>query len=98
MSSLYVFHNQVEALSLGDKVCVMNRGHIVQVGSPHEGYADPSDLFVAEFLGDMNVVRGRVVGPARVESPFGAFDCAVPSAVTVGSEVTLAIRPGHVRG
>ena len=97
VTALYVTHDQDEALSLGDKVCVMNRGHIVQVGSPHEVYADPSDLFVAEFLGDMNVVRGRVVGPARIESPLGAFDCAVPSAVTVGSEVTLAIRPEHVR-
>ena len=97
VTTLYVTHDQDEALSLGDRVCVMNGGRIVQVGTPYQVYSDPSDLFVAEFLGDMNVVKGSVAGPARVDSPFGAIDCAVPSGVTAGAQVTLAIRPEYVR-
>ncbi len=96
VTTLYVTHDQDEALSLGDTICVMNRGQIVQTGLPHEVYSHPRDLFVAEFLGDMNVLRGRVVAPGLVEFPLGSIECAVPAACRPGAEVRLAIRPEHV--
>jgi iron(III) transport system ATP-binding protein len=96
VTTLYVTHDQAEALSLGDKVCVMNQGEILQIASPNEVYARPVSLFVAQFVGEMNFVKGNVTGPDIVESAVGAIPTAVPSGVNVGAPVTLAIRPEHV--
>jgi ABC-type Fe3+/spermidine/putrescine transport system ATPase subunit len=54
------------------------------------------NLFVAQFVGEMNFVKGAVTGPGQVESPIGKFSVAVPAGVNVGAAVTLAIRPEHV--
>ncbi|MFQ5874466.1 MAG: ABC transporter ATP-binding protein [Dehalococcoidia bacterium] len=96
VTTLYVTHDQAEALSLGDRVCVMNDGQILQVGTPHEVYSRPPNLFVAQFVGEMNFLKGRVVDPGQVDSPLGTFRCAVPSSCQTGSHVTLAIRPEHL--
>jgi len=96
VTTLYVTHDQAEALSLGDRVCVMNRGEILQIASPSDVYARPVNLFVAQFVGEMNFVKGAVTGPGQVESPIGKFSVSVPEGVTVGAAVTLAIRPEHV--
>src|SRR5918992_1226677 len=96
VTTLYVTHDQAEALSLGDKVCVMNQGEILQMASPHEIYARPISLFVAQFVGEMNFVNGNVTGPAIVESAVGSITAALPNGVNVGAPVTLAIRPEHV--
>jgi len=96
VTTLYVTHDQDEALSLGDTICVMNQGQIVQTGSPHEVYTHPRDLFVAEFLGEMNVIKGRVVAPGLVECLLGRIECTFPAASRPGAEVRLAIRPEHV--
>jgi iron(III) transport system ATP-binding protein len=91
-----VTHDQAEALSLGDKVCVMNQGEILQIAPPNEVYACPVSLFVAQFVGEMNFVKGNVTGPDIVESAVGSIPTAVPNGVNVGAPVTLAIRPEHV--
>jgi iron(III) transport system ATP-binding protein len=96
VTTLYVTHDQAEALSLGDKVCVMNLGEILQIASPHDVYAKPANLFVAQFVGEMNFVKGAVTGPGKIESPLGVFELPVPNGVTTGAAVTLAIRPEHV--
>jgi iron(III) transport system ATP-binding protein len=96
VTTLYVTHDQAEALSLGDRVCVMNRGEILQIASPNDVYARPVNLFVAQFVGEMNFVKGAVTGPGQVESPIGKFSVSVPAGVNVGAAVTLAIRPEHV--
>ena len=97
VTSLYVTHDQSEALSLGDRVCVMNEGEIQQVGSPEEVYASPPNHFVAEFVGDMNFIKGKVTGPGQVESPLGVRSHNLPPDCLVGSEVTLAVRPQHLK-
>jgi iron(III) transport system ATP-binding protein len=97
VTTLYVTHDQAEALSLGDKVCVMNQGEILQTALPHDVYARPVNLFVAQFVGEMNFVKGHVTGPERVECPFGNIQVAVPNGVSVGAGITLAIRPEHVK-
>ncbi len=97
VTTLYVTHDQSEALSLGDKVCVMNQGEILQTAQPGDVYARPVDLFVAQFVGEMNFVKGKVCGTGQVESPLGTISASVPDGVNVGSSVTLAIRPEHVK-
>lgn len=96
LTTLYVTHDQAEALSLGDRVCVMNEGKILQVGPPQEVYSNPPNLFVAQFVGDMNFIKGKVLGPEEVESPLGALRCPVPPSCQVGTAVTLAVRPEHL--
>jgi iron(III) transport system ATP-binding protein len=96
VTTLYVTHDQAEALSLGDKVCVMNHGEILQTAEPLEVYVRPANLFVAQFVGEMNFINGSLTGPGRVECAVGNVQVAVPNGITVGSSVTLAIRPEHV--
>jgi iron(III) transport system ATP-binding protein len=96
VTTLYVTHDQAEALSLGDKVCVMDRGEILQVAQPNEIYARPSSLFVAQFVGEMNFVKGRVVGAGQVECPLGTLAVRMPEGLQPASSVTLAIRPEHI--
>ena len=96
VTTLYVTHDQAEALSLGDRVCVMNGGEILQVGSPQEIYAQPKNLFVAQFVGEMNFLKGKIVGAGEVDSPIGMVRCLVPPGCQTGSEVTLAVRPEHL--
>jgi len=96
VTTLYVTHDQAEALSLGDKICVMSDGEIQQMGSPEEVYASPTNHFVAEFVGEMNFIKGKVTGPGQVDSPFGVRAYDLPPDCRVGSDVTLAIRPHHL--
>jgi len=97
VTTLYVTHDQAEALSLGDKVCVMNDGEIIQMAKPNEIYAHPANLFVAQFVGEMNFVPGKVAGPDGVECAFGILPLETPAGASVGNSVTLAIRPEHVK-
>ena len=96
VTTLYVTHDQAEALSLGDRVCVMHGGKILQVGPAQEVYARPANLFVAEFVGEMNFIKGKIVGPGEAESILGRHHCSVPPNSQSGSQVTLAIRPEHL--
>src|SRR6478736_1318092 len=61
-TSIYVTHDQVEAMTMGDRVCIMNQGRVVQIGRPLEVYRSPADTFVSRFLGNppMNLLRGRI--------------------------------------
>ena len=96
VTTLYVTHDQAEALSLGDKVCVMNHGEILQIAAPKDVYARPVSLFVAQFVGEMNFVKGKVRAQGLVDSPLGSIAAASPNGVSTGAPVTLAIRPEHV--
>ncbi|MBB5221298.1 multiple sugar transport system ATP-binding protein [Amaricoccus macauensis] len=101
---IYVTHDQVEAMTLADRIVVMNAGRIEQVGSPLDLYERPENLFVAGFIGSpaMNFLPGRV---AELSGRIALIDLglgtpvAVPLArrVEVGDAVTLGIRPEHVR-
>lgn len=60
ITSVYVTHDQAEAMSLSDKIIIMNKGHIEQVGTPHEVYQHPASRFVADFIGSANFVEAKV--------------------------------------
>jgi len=97
VTTLYVTHDQAEALSLGDKVCVMHDGEIIQMAPPHEVYAKPASVFVAQFVGEMNFVKAKVAGVGQIESALGVIAALAPNGFSVGATVTLAVRPEHVK-
>jgi lactose/L-arabinose transport system ATP-binding protein len=97
---IYVTHDQVEAMTLADKIVVLRAGRIEQVGKPLDLYNDPDNRFVAGFIGSpsMNFVAGVVDGPGAVS----AQGLGHPLATTVplpgaGAQVTVGLRPQHVR-
>ncbi|MBV8666214.1 MAG: TOBE domain-containing protein, partial [Burkholderiaceae bacterium] len=99
---VYVTHDQVEAMTLADRIVVFNGGVVQQVGSPLELYDRPANLFVAGFLGapKMNFLQGKLAsGSAAITLPG---DEHLPAAAdvargTAGRDVTLGIRPEHLR-
>lgn len=100
---IYVTHDQVEAMTLADKIVVMNGGRIEQIGSPLALYQRPANLFVAGFIGSpaMNLLKARVVavaeGIATVSLATGpSLDIAVSRPLESGDTVTLGIRPEHI--
>jgi spermidine/putrescine ABC transporter ATP-binding subunit len=98
ITTIYVTHDQEEALSLSDRVAVMKDGRVLQVGAPKELYERPRTRFVADFVGTNNLVPGRVSERAGaelvVETAVGRLR-AVPSG-PVGDRCVLAIRPENV--
>ena len=97
---LIVTHDQEEALSMADRVAVMFDGRILQVAPPKELYEHPGCRRVADFIGTMNLLRGRVLAPAdghmRIEAE-GLGEIALPGHGGASGEVQLAIRPENVR-
>ena len=98
-TALYVTHDQDEAMSLSDRIAVMRDGSVEQIGTPEEVYARPASLFVADFVGRVNVLRGRVVeragGHATVETLNHRF--RAESARCPADEVLVLVRPEAVR-
>ncbi|WP_067484937.1 ABC transporter ATP-binding protein [Actinomadura hibisca] len=97
VTTVYVTHDQTEAMTLGDRVAVLRKGELQQVGSPRELYEQPVNLFVAGFIGSpsMNFLPAQVEG-SRLLTPLGAFDTgALPSAGVAGDRtvVLVGIRP-----
>ncbi|HEX7862553.1 MAG TPA: ABC transporter ATP-binding protein [Verrucomicrobiae bacterium] len=68
---IYVTHDQDEALSLSDRIAVLNRGKVLQVGTPHEIYEGPRSKFVASFLGGCNIFSGKLISRTQLETAFG---------------------------
>jgi len=99
-TAVYVTHDQKEALSMADRVAVMNAGKVVQIGRPEEVYNRPATKFVADFLGEANFVYGTIAGPAgsgiRVETSVGdllADNCAGREP---GRNVLCCVRPERI--
>ena len=99
---VYVTHDQVEAMTMADRIAVMEAGKLQQVGAPRDVYARPANLFVARFIGSppMNTVDGRVRvdgGRALVELGDGHLDIGPRTGVADGDAVVVGIRPEHLR-
>jgi multiple sugar transport system ATP-binding protein len=97
---IYVTHDQVEAMTLADRIVVLRAGRIEQVGTPLEVYNHPANLFVAGFIGSprMNLLPARVAGSGQVTIGTAARAIAVPSTgqASSGADITLGARPEHI--
>jgi iron(III) transport system ATP-binding protein len=100
LTTVYVTHDQKEALSISDRMAIMEAGHILQVGSPREVYARPARKTVANFIGETNFIPGTITGVSgdsiAVETAVGPFTGVMGDASitpTVGAQVTVSIRP-----
>ncbi len=100
VTMLYVTHDQKEALSMAQRVALMDRGHIVQVGTPSELYRRPASRFAAQFIGETNLLEGKVLrreeGAVVVETALGELHCADGAEHSPGSAVLLSVRPESV--
>jgi multiple sugar transport system ATP-binding protein len=106
VTMIYVTHDQIEAMTLGDRIVVMNRGHVMQIDTPLNLYERPKNRFVAGFIGNpaMNFANGTVEGggPSRFVAEGGEWEINLPTRVAApltsarGRAITLGIRPEDV--
>jgi iron(III) transport system ATP-binding protein len=106
ITSIYVTHDQSEALVMSDEIVVMSKGRIEQKGRPHEIYARPVNAYVSNFIGVANLLNGRIVrvtAPGRGEAEVAAggapvrLACRFADGLDEGAEVVLSVRPENVQ-
>jgi spermidine/putrescine ABC transporter ATP-binding subunit len=97
ITTVFVTHDQGEALVMSDRIAVMNHGRIEQIGDPSSIYETPATRFVAEFIGRMNMLSGEVTPERGVRIGDRAFAIDVPAELASGAAVHVAIRPERAR-
>ncbi|MGI9335241.1 MAG: ABC transporter ATP-binding protein, partial [Gammaproteobacteria bacterium] len=102
ITTVYVTHDQAEAMVMSDRIAVMFDGQLHQVGSPSEIYAHPSNREVAQFIGLSNFIKGTVrgrddAGRCRLDTQLGELRCAHGDVPPQGTEVTIMLRPEAIR-
>lgn len=95
VTTVMVTHDQEEALSMADRIVVMNHGVIEQVGSPTDVYRAPQSLFVADFIGEMNQIPATAGTPGEVNFGGSKMKC-IPHEFAKGAEIVAAIRPEDI--
>jgi iron(III) transport system ATP-binding protein len=109
ITTVYVTHDQTEALTLSDQIAVVDRGRILQIGSPREIYLRPRSEFVARFVGSTNILYGKSCAPPASAPPPGAtgaasivhidvglgapLGCMAPADISSGAEAAVSVRP-----
>jgi ABC-type Fe3+/spermidine/putrescine transport system ATPase subunit len=102
VTTVYVTHDQSEALAISDRVAVMADGRIAQIGGPRDVYDRPASEFVAEFIGRTNLVRGDLSGTvsagalAEIATAAGVLRCLFPTATEARKGLAVVVRPEHV--
>jgi spermidine/putrescine ABC transporter ATP-binding subunit len=101
ITTIYVTHDQEEALTLSDRIAVFNQGRVFQVGSPRELYQRPENRFVADFIGVNNLVEGSVAsvdgdGRATVQTPVGRLLAITVGNLKAGDKCIVCVRPENV--
>jgi putrescine transport system ATP-binding protein len=102
LTFVIVTHDQQEAMTVADRIGVMSKGQLMQVGTPHEIYEQPGSRWVADFVGDINLIEGTVCGRDDagmvLESPAaGRLRVSSKAAAAMGDHVAVAVRPEKVR-
>jgi putative spermidine/putrescine transport system ATP-binding protein len=95
ITTVYVTHDQEEALSISDRVAVMRDGTIEQIGTPEEIYRNPSSRFLAAFIGTANQFSGQAVDNCTVQGAHYSFNTVVPAEL-VGESVVVLVRPENI--
>ena len=98
ITAIFVTHDQEEALSMSDRIVVMNAGAVEQVGTPQEVYETPATAFVADFLGKANMLKGRVTGAGETSATVAldagqTVEVETPRPLASGAGVTVVVRP-----
>jgi multiple sugar transport system ATP-binding protein len=98
-TTIYVTHDQIEAMTMADKIVVMHDGVVEQMGAPLELYDKPQNLFVAGFIGSpsMNFIKVRVDGGKLIDSKGRGWNLAGLPAIANERDVTIGVRPEHIR-
>ena len=101
ITTLYVTHDQIEALSMSNVIAVMNSGVIIQEGPPREVYLQPKTKFVANFIGSTNQLTGEIVkldheGMGTVRTDDGEISCQILEGLAVGNKVVVVVRPESI--
>lgn len=98
---VYVTHDQEEALTMSDRIAVMDNARIAQLGRPEEIYEHPRTPFVARFIGESNFLEGRIAAVEgelfRIDTAAGPFQVPAVSGRAVGGAATIALRPERVQ-
>lgn len=93
---IYVTHDQEEALTMSDRVVVMREGNILQIGTPQDIYNEPIDAFVADFIGESNIIEGVMLKDYLVEFAGVEFPC-VDKGFSLEQEVDVVVRPEDIK-
>jgi iron(III) transport system ATP-binding protein len=96
VTALFVTHEQIEALTMSDKIGVMKDGEIIQEGSPTNIYRRPTGKFVADFVGKTNMLSGKLVAPNQIKTAIGILHCHSVAEAAVGDTVALTVRPENI--
>ncbi len=102
VTTLYVTHDQAEALALSDEIAVLNAGKVIQRGTPHDIYHRPNCEFVADFIGSTNMLEGTLDGTpgadgrGRVTTRHGVVACTFATPVSAGAAVEVIVRPEDI--
>lgn len=100
---IFITHDQQEALSISDRIAVMNKGEVLQIGTPAEVYESPANMFVADFLGDNNFLEGEVIeilenNFAKIQTKdLGELIIEQDKKVEIGNHVKVSIRPEKIK-
>jgi iron(III) transport system ATP-binding protein len=92
ITTIFVTHDQLEALSMSDTILLLRSGEIVQQGRPRDVYMRPTSAFAADFMGRSNLIPGRAAAGA-VRTPFGEVKSTIPPTLPTGASVVLVVRP-----
>ncbi|WP_073508163.1 ABC transporter ATP-binding protein [Streptobacillus notomytis] len=99
---VFVTHDQEEALSVSDRIAVMNKGDILQIGTPNEIYEKPKDEFIADFIGETNFLTGEITEvydnyAVAVSDEIGEYKVELDKPVKIGDRVKLTLRPEKIK-
>ncbi len=100
---IFVTHDQEEALTMSDRIAVMSKGHILQVGTPRQIYDHPAERFVANFIGETNFLKGELAGTSgnradvRLVASAARISATLPEGFAPNGSVTVVVRPEHAQ-